>query len=183
MTRPTPTRYFIGLDPGQQTGFAVWDAVEGRFAVLKTSTFWEAIALVERYPAAGVVVVIEDPAKNRTTFNHGTPRTLKAARRREKISRDVGQNQREARLLATGLERNGYRVQRVRPRSSKTGEAHFKRLTRYQGRTSQHSRDAAMLVFGLKRVPAEPGESPGELSLTLYAPLPAASPSTDGRQQ
>ncbi len=109
--------------------------------MLTTTIFWEAIALVETYPA-GEVVVIEDPSLNHTTFAHATPRTLQAARRREKISRDVGENQREAKLLADGLGRKDYRVRRTRPRSSKLDKAQFKRLTRYQGRTSQHSRDA-----------------------------------------
>ncbi len=175
MNRPNKTpRYFIGLDAGRRTGLATWDAE--RFAVLTTTTFWEAIALVETYPAGEVVVVIEDPAQNRPTFAHGTPRTLQAARRREKISRDVGRNQREARLLADGLGRKGYRVRPTRPRSSKLDEAQFKRLTRYQGRTSQHGRDAGMLVFGLKRVPAELDESPGALSLKLYAPPASRTP-------
>ena len=119
MANPNKPTLFIGLDAGAHTGVAVWDAEAERFAVLTTTTFWEAVDIVESYPAAEVVVVIEDPAQNKTTFGHGTPRTLKAARRREKISRDVGQNQREARLLADGLVRRGYRVRR-RPRSSKT---------------------------------------------------------------
>ena len=110
------------------------------------------------------------PAQNHPTFAHGTPRTLQAARRREKISRDVGQNQREAKLLADGLGRKGYRVRRTRPRSRKLDAEQFRCLTKHQGRTSQHARDAGMLVFGLKRVPVELDELPGALSLKLYAP-------------
>ena len=168
MNTPKAPRFFIGLDAGHPTGLATWDAVEERFAVLTTTTFWEAIALVETYPAGEVVVVVEDPAQNRPTFAHGTPRMLQAARRREKISRDVGQNQREAKLLADGLGRKGYRVRRTRPRSRKLNAEQFRRLTRYPGRTSQHARDAGMLVFGLKRAPFD--ASPGALSLSLYAP-------------
>ena len=169
MNRSDSPRLFIGIDAGVQTGLAVWNAVAERFEVLTTSTFWEAIALVETYPAGEVVVVVEDSSLNKSTFAHNTPRTLQAARRREKISRDVGQNQREAKLLADGLARRGYRVLRIRPRSRKLGAEPFKRLTRYQGRTSQHGRDAAMLVFGLKRAPVEL-DSLGALSLSLYAP-------------
>ena len=40
-------------------------------------------------------------------------------------------------------------------------------ITRYQGQTSQHAGDAAMLVFGLK-VP--PPESLSEATFGLYAP-------------
>ena len=68
-------------------------------------------------------------------------------------------------LVTAGLERQGYRVCRVRPRSRKLSADVFRRLTRYQGRTSQHARDAAMLVFGLKNVPPE---TLGQVTLALY---------------
>ncbi len=167
-------RYFIGLDAGRQTGLAVWDAKGQRFAredapavwdALVTTGFWQAYEIVLGFNADDAVIVIEDPSKNRTTFDHGVPRSERAARRREKISRNVGSNAREAALLATGLERQGYRVCRVRPRSRKLSADAFRRLTRYQGRTSQHARDAAMLVFGLKNVPPE---TLGQVTLALY---------------
>ena len=127
MNRPNKTLLFIGIDAGRETGLAAWDAQAERFDVLTTTTFWEALALVETYPTDQVVVVIEDPSLNHTTFAHATPRTLKAAKRREKISRDVGMNQREAKLLAEGLERKGYRVRRIRPRTRKLDAEQFRR--------------------------------------------------------
>ena len=169
---------YIGLDAGRDTGVAVWNARRQMFArehsggdipddPLLTLDFWRAYDFVLTYDAGDVMIVVEDPSKNPSTFSHEVPRSEKAARRREKISRNVGQNQREAQLLAEGLERQGYRVCRVRPRSQKCSADLFKTITRYQGRASQHARDAAMLVFGLK---APPPESLGQVTLSLYAP-------------
>ncbi len=170
MSTPTP-QYFIGLDPGAETGLAVWDPKREVFArELMTTSFWSAYDLVMTYPPATVLVVLEDPSKNRSTFHHGVPRSEQAARKRERISRNVGSNQREAQLLASGLERQGYRVRRVRPRSSKLGADLFKKITRYQGHPSEHARDAAMLVFGLKKAPPELPRSLGQATLSLYAP-------------
>ena len=164
-------RYFIGLDPGTETGLAVWDAQGQVFArSLLTTTFWDAYDLVCTYDPSTVLVILEDPSKNPPTFSHSIPQSENAYRKRERLSRNVGSNMREALLLAEGLERQGYRVRRVRPRSSKLSAEAFRRLTRYQGRTSEHARDAAMLVFGLKKAPPELPQSLGEATLGLYAP-------------
>ena len=176
MNTPKAPHYFIGIDAGQQTGLAVWD-VDGRmFArehpdkpALLTTDFWSAYDLILTFEAGDVLIVLEDPSKNAPTFTHDVPRSERAARRREKISRNVGQNQREAQFLFEGLESRGYCVCRVRPRSQKFNAKLFKKITRYQGQTSQHVHDTSMLVFGLK---APPSESLGEATLGLYAPPP-----------
>ena len=172
MNRMNTPRYFIGLDPGQATGLAVWDPAREVFArSLLTTTFWEAYELIRTYDPRTVLIVLEDPSQNRPTFHHNLPQSERAYRQRERLSRNVGSNMREALLLAEGLERQGYRVRRVRPRSSKLSADVFKKVTRYQGRTSEHARDAAMLVFGLKKAPPELPQSLGEATLGLYAPL------------
>ena len=158
---------FLGLDPGRKTGFAIYCPEEERIVRLDTTTFWDAYERVIAIPREQLVVVIEDPSQNPSTFEHGLPRSTKALRRRERLSRDVGANMREAGLLIEGIQRKGYRVHRARPRSGKLKEAAFNRITGYRGRSSQHARDAAMLVFGLK-VP--PPMTPREASLSLYAP-------------
>ena len=178
MNTPTP-HYFIGLDPGTETGLAVWDAQGQVFArSLLTTTFWDAYDLVLTFDPDTVLIVLEDPSKNPPTFSRNIPESERAFRKRERLSRNVGSNMREALLLAEGLERQGYRVRRVRPRSSKLSAEAFRRLTRHEGRTSAHARDAAMLVFGLKKAPPElplaisDRQSLGEATLGLYAPPP-----------
>lgn len=141
--------YFIGIDPGKYTGFAVWVPAAGEFDYLETLTFWEALGQIEEdYEPNKVIVVLEDPAQNKPTFFHKAT----GQRQREKISQDVGANKREAQLLAEGLERMGYRVKRVQPKTSKLSGEEFKALTGYEKRTNPHVRDAGMLVYGLKKV-------------------------------
>ncbi len=166
MNTPNKTpRLFIGIDAGRETGLAVWDAQAERFAVLTMVDFWRALDFVLAYAPDQVLVVVEDPALNAPLFDKG----VRSARKRERIAQNVGGVKRESKLLADGLARKGYQVRRIRPRTRKLDADAFRRLTKHQSRTSQHSRDAAMLVFGLKRVPDEL-DSPGALSLSLYAP-------------
>ena len=149
---PEP-RHFIGIDPGRKTGLAVWDAKLSTFELLDTLDFWQTVDLVTTaYPPLSTVLVIEDPGMNKPTFGHGEA----ARRKREKISRNVGWNQCEAALLIEGFERLGYEVRRVRPQGKK-GEkrkwnaAKFRAITGYTKRTSEHSRDAGMLVYNFSR--------------------------------
>ena len=150
-------RYYIGLDPGKSTGYAVWDSEKKEFLTIETLTFWKAVSEVEslnnyRMIETGgkewVSVVIEDPAQNKPTFFR--PGTTQ--RQMQKISQNVGANKEHGRLLIERFESLGLQVKRVRPSNktqTKLTAATFKRITGYSGRTSEHGRDAAMLVFGM----------------------------------
>lgn len=139
---------FIGIDPGKKTGFAVWDSKEGCFEEVMTTTFWEVSEILEETVPV-YTVVIEDPSLNRPIFL----RKLKGEtsqgynRRMYKIAKNVGQNIEQAKLLVERAENLGYTVIKVRPQSSKKDAKSFKQITGYEGRCSQHARDAAMLVF------------------------------------
>lgn len=139
------TRYFIGIDPGAATGWAVWDADLECFAEMETLTFWTAYerAADRANPwPPGTVFVIEDPRQNVTYDRDG-----QGVRQMQKISRNVGKNQAQAKLLAEGLERLGFEVRYVVPQSAKLGHDTFARWTGLRKRVSQHCRDAARLVF------------------------------------
>lgn len=149
-------RYYIGIDPGKKTGFAVWDSVDKRFAEIATKTFWITVdevassAFLMSYRSASrsmFKIVIEDPSQNRPTFFRPgtTPRQM------QKISQNVGANKEHALLLIERFESLGFEVLRVRPSGktqTKLSADAFKRIAGYKGRTSEHARDAAMLVFG-----------------------------------
>ncbi len=141
--------YFIGIDPGLNTGFAVWLVKEQTYDYLETLTFWDVLCQIEEdFDPDEVIIVLEDPAQNKPTFFHKATKP----RIREKISQDVGGNKREARLLADGLGRMGYRVKLVQPKQRKLSAAEFKARTGYERRTNEHVRDAGMLVHGLNKV-------------------------------
>lgn len=148
--------YFIGIDPGTYTGFAVWvpksatgiDGVEPLLSLEKKHTYRSALKRVSEFPVDDTIVVIEDPGQNKPIWHD---KDLPPAVR-EKIAKDVGGNHMEARILADYIEALGYRVKRVRPTTEKLEHFEFRRITGYQGQTNEHVRDAAMLVFGIKSV-------------------------------
>ncbi len=166
MNQPKAPRYFIGLDAGVNCGVAVWNVAGERFDRLETLDFWRAFETVLTFDPSEVIIIIEDPSQNAPLFDKG----VRGARKRERLAQTVGGVKRESTLLADGLARKGYRVRRIRPRTRKLGADTFRRLTKHQGRTSQHARDAGMLVYGLRNIPAELDQSAGALSLALYAP-------------
>lgn len=143
-------RYYIGIDPGVNTGVAVWDKKEKAFKYFSTTDFWE---LIEGIGSLGWteedkedhVVCIEDPNVNKPLFANkkGSTKSL------IKIAQNVGSNKREASLLIDFFERNGIAFKALPPsRKGKLSSEQFKAYTGYTGRTNEHVRDAAMLVFG-----------------------------------
>ena len=169
-TYRTAPGLIVGLDPGEQTGVAAYDPRARRLRFCTSMSFWKAVqwfntALGPIEPIDGlspgpvVRVVIEDARKLPIYGRHGAVR----GRRRDKLVRNIGRIDRDTQLWVEYLERRGYRVLLARPsREQKWDAATFKRITRYQGRTNQHARDAGMLVFALK---APPPESLGQATL------------------
>ena len=150
-------RIFIGIDPGRNTGFAVWDAQKKEFFEMHTFDFWKTVSLLERYAALDdsalevenrkleIHVVIEDPNQNKPTFS----KHRQSATVREKISQNIGANKRDAQLLIELAKNLGLTVHAIRPDRAKWTAETFKSYTGYHGRTSEHSRDAARLVYGM----------------------------------
>lgn len=149
------TRFYIGIDPGKKTGYAVWDSEEKEFVTIGTITFWKVVVEVDKmlnyeeyYHDIGnnLTVVVEMPGRflyaRHRNVNHKTELN---------IAHKSGGTYREAELLIERFESLGLRVIAVRPskksQTKLTAET-FKRLTGYTARTSEHGRDAAMLVFG-----------------------------------
>jgi hypothetical protein len=130
----------MGIDPGKHTGIAICDG--GYLANLYETDFWGAIDSIGCFPDA--VVVIELPDTKHVW--HDGART-KASIQRTGVN--VGSALREAELLIQYLVRIERQHIVQKPHGKMTADQ-FKRLTGWNGRTNQHMRDAAMLVFGLK---------------------------------
>lgn len=136
---------YIGIDPGTHTGVAVWDKTSRRLEVVDTMTITRALELVtanvELCKAFGgeVVVYIED-ARKRTWFGSANREKLQGA----------GSVKRDCAIWEVFCEELGVECRKISPKNNTTKltAAQFKVLTHWQGRTSEHSRDAAMLVFG-----------------------------------
>lgn len=149
---------FIGIDPGVNVGLAVWCTKSKTFDKLVTVDFWECIGFLQRNAVADQngedtqlpweieqwKVVLENPSFNRPTFDHG----VQNRKIRENISQKVGSNKRDAQLIYQFCKLNKIACELVAPNTrGKLNAIAFKNITRHEGDTSQHARDAGMLVF------------------------------------
>lgn len=133
----------IGIDPGKQTGIAVFHTATSELMIVETLDFWSAYEWAIKYYITGDLkqLVIEVPdTKHIWQKPASTPKAL------QRQGVNVGSVIREAQLLADGIERWGVDVKRVNPRK-KVDAKTFKDYTGWTGRTNQHERDAAMLCY------------------------------------
>lgn len=143
-------RILIGIDPGSHTGVAVIESGSESFTYLWTLSFWFAIKAIETYAhmKEPMTVVMEDPNGNRPVFNRGID-----GRRASKIAQNVGMNKRDAQLIEAYCLLNDIPILKVRPSAksmTKLSAEQFEKVTGYKGRTSEHSRDAGMLIWSMK---------------------------------
>lgn len=141
-------KLLIGIDPGTHTGLAVWSKTERRLWMVDTMTITQAMKTVEEYvcdfDADGAhrneVVVFFEDARKRSWFGHTSRERLQGA----------GSVKRDCAIWETFCEELGVEYRKVAPKhnTTKLTASQFKVLTGWQGRTSDHARDAAMLVFG-----------------------------------
>lgn len=133
----------IGIDPGTHTGIAVWDTREGRFLSLETLPIHQAMVKVMVWKdnvGDDLQVVFED-ARQRTWFGHGdTNAKLQGA---GSVKRDCSIWEDFCRDYNIS-----YWAKPPIKGATKVSSSYFKTISHWPGRTSEHSRDAAMLVIG-----------------------------------
>lgn len=132
----------IGIDPGTHTGVAVWDTREGEFLSLQTMPIHRALLEVYKWSQRPVEiqVVIED-ARQRTWFGKGDTNAK---------AQGAGSVKRDCSIWEDFCKDYGipYWAKPPVKGATKVSAKYFKMISHYQGRTSEHSRDAAMLVIG-----------------------------------
>lgn len=133
---------YIGIDPGTHTGVAVWDSKEGKFLSLETMPIHRAMDLVRmaRDDNEAIQVVFED-ARLRTWFGKGNV-SAKA--------QGAGSVKRDCSIWEDFLIDMEIPFVTTKPGNvaTKVTPSWFRKLTGWEGRCSEHARDAAMLVFG-----------------------------------
>jgi hypothetical protein len=129
----------IGIDPGVNTGVAVADGGKlvsvGCMAAVKA----EEMVLQTMIDNGGKLFVRFEDARMRQWFGSKGREALQGA---GSIKRDCSRWQ-------EFLEHHNIPHARIAPKANRTKLTadQFKRITGWQGRTNEHSRDAAMLVF------------------------------------
>jgi hypothetical protein len=146
---------YIGIDPGVNTGFAIWDSKAKQIIEIKTMDFWSVINRIDElkaeYGVSGIHVIIEDPNPNKPIFLKAG---IKSKSAYGKVGQNIGSNKREASLLIEYMALKEIPHTSVVPKGSrskskgKVTPAYFSMISGYKGRTSQHCRDAGMLVVG-----------------------------------
>jgi hypothetical protein len=135
-------RYYIGIDTGTTTGFALWDAKEKRFLIVESMKIHEAmmqITALSNDELAMTMIRVEDARKRKWFGNSG----------REQLQ-GAGSIKRDAVIWEDFLIDLKANFQMVAPKNNKTklDAESFKRITGWKESTNVHCRDGAMLVFG-----------------------------------
>ena len=136
-------KILIGIDTGVNTGFAV--AIDsgngGELQKVECVSITQAMTnineLVVEHGKENLKLYIED-ARLRTWFTGG----------REK-AQGVGSVKRDAQIWEDWCKEQGINYKMIHPASNATKKkaVDFTRMTGWIGRTNEHARDAAMLVF------------------------------------
>ena len=133
----------VGIDTGRHTGFAVWDTEKRQLDFVDTIPIHEALLRIWSQRHANVEVYFED-ARQRKWYG-----TKTAKEDRNKLQ-GAGSVKRDSTIWEDALKDWGIPFHAVAPKhnTTKMTPEYFRALTGWKGRTSEHSRDAAMLVFG-----------------------------------
>jgi len=158
-------KFFLGIDPGRNTGIAIYQVSKKRLVKLMLLDFWGTIKLLDTFEKVikeelaketvlpgeldfetDLEIVIEDPQLNEPAFVR--PGTTERMMR--KIAQDVGRNKENAFLFMEYMNKRRIRFRQVQPKTRKWDAEEMKKFTGWQGSSNEHNRDAAKLVFGLK---------------------------------
>ncbi|MEH0156487.1 hypothetical protein V6R21_20225 [Limibacter armeniacum] len=136
-------KYFIGIDPGTDTGLAVWNASSKSFEKIETKSIHQAFELVLEYKGRDVFVIVEDASKRKWFGDNAEEKKLGA-----------GSIKRDCSIWRDFLSDKGIDSLFVHPMrgGTKIDAKRFKAITGWGKRSSHHARDAAMLVYDRKRI-------------------------------
>ena len=135
---------FIGIDPGTKTGVAVWESASRSFREVATLPIHRAMERVLALSQEGPGVVVFEDARQRTWF----PKERSQAEYRGHLM-GAGAAKRDAQIWEDFLTDKGIPSEARKPQAGATkwNADYWAKVTGWTGRTSEHARDAALLVF------------------------------------
>jgi len=140
--KPHKPLFYIGIDSGTNTGFAVWSTKQKKFVSIETMMIHQAFECVMEYANGfgkeNIFVVVED-ANKRKWYGSNANAKMQGA----------GSIKRDGKVWRDFLEDKEIPHEMVHPLrgGTKLDEQTFKNTTGWTERTSNHARDAAMLVI------------------------------------
>lgn len=140
-------KYWIGIDTGVNTGMCIWDSQIKKIIALETMGILEAQAFLSGFfikDKSQFFLRLED-ARLRKWIPH--QKTEKAERGRRE---GAGSVKRDTQIWEDFCQMQGIDYELVPPKNNKTKVTaeYFRMITKWQDKTNEHARDAAMLVFG-----------------------------------
>lgn len=144
----------IGIDPGVETGIAVWDAQARCFVDVDSGTILRTMKAVEQHCRKidaefelrkAAFVIFEDARKRKWFGKMDREQGTYGSGVRE----GVGSVKRDCGIWEEFLTDLGVPFEARHPLSTKYDAERFRALTGWKDRTNEHSRDAGMIVFGM----------------------------------
>ena len=138
-----------GIDPGAHTGMAIWDGASRSFREVATLPLHRALEEVKRWHYTCIMqgvefLVIFEDARQRTWF----PKDRNSSEYRGHLM-GAGAAKRDAAIWEEFLTAMHipFTAQPPRKGATKWNAEYWSKGTGWTGRTSEHARDAALLVF------------------------------------
>lgn len=134
----------IGIDTGVNTGFAVWDTTSKAFLEIDTLKIHEALLRVKELSDSNDIEVYFEDARLRKWI----PQDPSYSRMKGRLQ-GAGSVKRDCSIWEDFLKDLGVTYHAVAPKNNTTkmNASLFSAITNWKNRTSEHARDAAMLVF------------------------------------
>lgn len=134
------TKIICGVDPGTKTGVAIWDCEKQIFRLIETVSIIKAMSLLHPLESDFDIDIIRfEDARLRKWFGKSGREVLQG----------VGSIKRDCSIWQEFCEYHSIKFEAVKPATGQTKwkSDYFKRVTGWEKRTSEHSRDAAVLVY------------------------------------
>ena len=130
----------LGIDPGQQTGLAIYQ--NGELVNLVTVTPYEITDHIKNHNPDRVI--FEDSRLTSPIFARGVSRLALL-----KIARNVGMVDMMCSMIVDACERLGIPAHGISPKDKgvKLDAEAFNKHTHWQDKSNQHTRDAAMVAY------------------------------------
>lgn len=136
----------IGIDPGTKTGYAAFSHDTGKLVDVKTLKIHQALSYTLSYLMSGrnIEIIIENP----NTWIH-----FKGNKTSDAKKQGAGSIKRDYAIWRDFCEdwKIPMRGVKLQGTLKKIDEKLFRKITSWDERTSEHARDAAMLVFSQRK--------------------------------
>tara|TARA_R110000772_G_scaffold145504_1_gene255462 strand:- start:16258 stop:16674 length:417 start_codon:yes stop_codon:yes gene_type:complete len=131
----------IGIDPGVNTGIAIWNVKNKKFEGVYSCSILEAMRNIEVYAIFGNnQFVIENP-NLRKWYGKNSNAKLQGA----------GSIKRDFSIWVEWFKYHEVNYRELNPKNIRTklDAIQFKKITGWEAKTNEHSRDAGIMVYGI----------------------------------